>query len=468
MRPFTALLDAPTSGRRFQIAALGDYNDSRYGEFSITKKDVKDWAKNLSQLPGGEALIDFEHRSEKSPRDSRAAGWITGIELDGDKVMADARWTPDGEQSIKDGIYRFVSPAYGSHTNEHGVTFENTLMSVALTNKPALTGMPAVVLASEERVSEAAGEEIIRLFDLADDGLEFDAVQTARLTLLSVTAADRKKAKNAGNSLPDGSYPINNVSQLHSAAVLASSKHGNWGAAKTLIRRRAKEMGVDLAHLPGMGGKTADSRQHDMDTAALITLLDLPEDADEAKILEAAETLKAKAAKRAKKDAKRQLDADAGETKTLDQQAADEGKIVLDQAAWEKTQREAQAGTLAFKQLHQQAFDTAFDKAVADRKAMPGEKDTLQLLYKADAETTLKMLDGRQPVMLERPAGAPSIEFDPDSPENFDADSAARSGVAPDSVMLDAQLQKHMRANNLPMSQYGRVLDQVASGELML
>jgi hypothetical protein len=99
---------------------------------------------------------------------------------------------------------------------------------------------------------------------------------------------------------------------------------------------------------------------------------------------------------------------------------------------------------------------------------MPGEKDTLQLLYKADAETTLKMLDGRQPVMLERPAGAPSIEFDPDSPENFDADSAARSGVAPDSVMLDAQLQKHMRANNLPMSQYGRVLDQVASGELML
>jgi hypothetical protein len=34
--------------------------------------------------------------------------------------------------------------------------------------------------------------------------------------------------------------------------------------------------------------------------------------------------------------------------------------------------------------------------------------------------------------------------------------------------MLDAQIQKHMRANKLPMSQYGRVLDQVVTGELVL
>jgi hypothetical protein len=78
------------------------------------------------------------------------------------------------------------------------------------------------------------------------------------------------------------------------------------------------------------------------------------------------------------------------------------------------------------------------------------------------------MLDARQPVLPTAPTGAPSIEFDPESPENFDADSAARQGVAPDSVMLDAQIQKHMRDNKLPQSQYGRVLDQVASGDLVL
>ncbi len=70
---------------------------------------------------------------------------------------------------------------------------------------------------------------------------------------LSVTQADRDKAKGAGNSLPDGSYPINNAKQLHAAAVLAASKHGNWKAAKSLIRRRAKELGASLESLPGFG-----------------------------------------------------------------------------------------------------------------------------------------------------------------------------------------------------------------------
>jgi HK97 family phage prohead protease len=71
--------------------------------------------------------------------------------------------------------------------------------------------------------------------------------------LLSVTAAERDKAKAAGNSLPDGSYPINNVGQLHAAAVLAASHHGDWKAAQALIRRRAKELGVDVTTLPGFG-----------------------------------------------------------------------------------------------------------------------------------------------------------------------------------------------------------------------
>jgi phage I-like protein len=466
MRPFTALLDAPDNiGKPIQIAELGDYDDSRYGEFSITADDVADWKKNLSRLPGGEALIDFEHRSEKAPRDSRAAGWITSIELDGDKVMATPRWTPDGEQAIKNGTYRFLSPAYGAHKNEHGVTFENTLMSVALTNKPALTGMPAVMLASQERVSEATREEFFRLLEMAalDEAgmdVELDDDQRAQIMMLSVTAAERKRAKKAGNSLPDGSYPINNVSQLHSAAVLAASKHGNWGAAKRLIRRRAKELGVDLSHLPGMDGETADSRQHEMDTSALIKLLDLPEDADEATVLEAAEALKAKAAKRAKKTDE--------PVKTLEQQAGDAGKIVLDAADWEKTQRQAKAGAAAMKQLHQQTFDNAFAKAVTDRKATPAEEDNLRTLYKLDADTTLRMLDARQPVLPTAPTGAPSIEFDPDAPENFDADAAARSGLAPNSVALDAQITKHLRDKGLPMTDYSKVLDQYINEGLML
>lgn len=90
------------------------------------------------------------------------------------------------------------------------------------------------------------------------------AMSTASISdareVLSVTQAERDKAKKAGNSLPDGSYPINNVAQLHAAAVLAASHHGDWKAAQALIRRRAKELGVDVTTLPGFGGSTAQDR----------------------------------------------------------------------------------------------------------------------------------------------------------------------------------------------------------------
>jgi len=185
---YTVLLDSPdTPARKVQIAALGDYDDPRYGSFSITKDDVEDWKKNLSALPGGQALIDFEHRSERKPRDSQAAGWIDGIELaDGGRVLASVRWTPKGEKAIKSRRYQFISPAYGKFENERGETFKNALVSAGLTNKPALSGLPAITLAAPERL-EAAGNA---------------------LALLDVSQAERDQAVKEGFALPDGSYPI--------------------------------------------------------------------------------------------------------------------------------------------------------------------------------------------------------------------------------------------------------------------
>jgi hypothetical protein len=87
---------------------------------------------------------------------------------------------------------------------------------------------------------------------------------------LSVDQAERDKAKSNNNSLPDGSYPINNVKQLHAAAVLAASKHGDYEAAKTLIRRRAKELGVDIESLPGFGKDKKTSSKLSMSQDPLI------------------------------------------------------------------------------------------------------------------------------------------------------------------------------------------------------
>jgi len=58
------------------------------------------------------------------------------------------------------------------------------------------------------------------------------------------TAAERKKHAADGNALPDGSYPIPDKDALRRAADLARSGHGDVKAARRLIARRAKELGV--------------------------------------------------------------------------------------------------------------------------------------------------------------------------------------------------------------------------------
>jgi hypothetical protein len=59
-----------------------------------------------------------------------------------------------------------------------------------------------------------------------------------------VSAAERKELASRGHALSDGSYPIANAEDLGNAAVLARSGHGNVAAAKALIGRRAKDLGV--------------------------------------------------------------------------------------------------------------------------------------------------------------------------------------------------------------------------------
>lgn len=58
------------------------------------------------------------------------------------------------------------------------------------------------------------------------------------------TADERRKLAAAGHALPDGSYPIDSQADLHPAAVLARSGHGDSAAAKALIARRAKQLGA--------------------------------------------------------------------------------------------------------------------------------------------------------------------------------------------------------------------------------
>jgi pyruvate/2-oxoglutarate dehydrogenase complex dihydrolipoamide acyltransferase (E2) component len=67
------------------------------------------------------------------------------------------------------------------------------------------------------------------------------------------SASERRQLATEKKALSDGSYPIANKEDLKNALILARSGHGNVSAAMALIRRRAKELGVNLSEKSAIG-----------------------------------------------------------------------------------------------------------------------------------------------------------------------------------------------------------------------
>lgn len=148
-----------------QVGIAGDFEDPRYGKFSITKDHLRQMHANFSggkyPEPPTEICIDYEHLTLKEdvrPGDTKAAGWFKQLELRNDdaELWALIEWTADAAESIKAGEYRFVSPAYRSTFKTiKGEDIGCTLVNAAITNTPALQGMAPVTLRRPSLISLA-------------------------------------------------------------------------------------------------------------------------------------------------------------------------------------------------------------------------------------------------------------------------------------------------------------------------
>jgi Mu-like prophage I protein len=433
------LLDAPAEpASQVTIAKLGDYVDGRYGEFSITADNVAHWQKNLEHLPGGRALIDLDHRSERKPRNSEAAGWITGVGLDGSDVVASTEWTPVGRKAIEEKRYLFFSPVYGDFKDETGSVFEDTLQSGALTNKPFQTKLPTISLASEETLQAAADAH--------------DEVGQAVRLLDALTTKQRNNLDTSDFAIPeDRAYPIHDLSHARNALARASGKPEE-GRVKAAVYKRYPQLKPSNQG----SGKSLDSRRS-MDAATLIKALDLEEGADDAKILETLERLKAKPEP-----------AKPEPVKTLEQQAADANQRLLDADTYTKLLSQAAAGATAMEHLKEQRFDTAFKLALEHRdgpKVTPAERDSLHHFYTLDADATIKMIEDRAPILPAKPAGAPVIDLDQ---EGADPELLIRNGIHPGSHELDRAIRAKLHELGKPDSDYHKLLEQfMQNGRLL-
>ncbi len=142
----SAELETEVAPTRVLIAPWGDV-ESTQGHFFVDGQAV---AATIEQFRehGTDIPIDFEHQtlggSYASPDGlAPAAGWIKnliGIESVG--LMADVEWTELGLEHLQKRQYRYLSPVALIRKSDRRLV---GLHSAALTNKPAIVGMEALV-----------------------------------------------------------------------------------------------------------------------------------------------------------------------------------------------------------------------------------------------------------------------------------------------------------------------------------
>lgn len=128
-----------------QILRTGKFNHPTYGEFEITSQILAEMKANFeSKIRGVDVAFDYFHESDKE-----ASAWVTGLELrEGDQELwATVDWTPKAQQKLADRELRYFSPDFSFQWTdpEKGVTFNNVLFGGALTNRPFVKEMKAIV-----------------------------------------------------------------------------------------------------------------------------------------------------------------------------------------------------------------------------------------------------------------------------------------------------------------------------------
>jgi hypothetical protein len=163
------------------------------------------------------------------------------------KAAADGtpEWT--GELTAPDDVLAKVAkPAKGKT-----VTVELP-KNMSLSVKPS--DLAKLATFRQKLVQDKAAEPEVVTKATEPDDPELESLKSAESVVYKrdIDTATRRRLAGEGNALADGSYPIENAGDLHNAAHLAQSGHGNAAGAKRLISRRAKELGVPN---PLKGGK---------------------------------------------------------------------------------------------------------------------------------------------------------------------------------------------------------------------
>ena len=133
----------------YHIAPLGEFPHARASVMQVIDQTacIAMAARftadaNTPNFPG--LLVDFDHFSLDGEKRSEAAGWIIGLEKRDCGLWAQIRWSDLGEEAVKGGRYRFLSPVWARSDCVdlgNGRVRPVRILNAAVTNDPNLKGM---------------------------------------------------------------------------------------------------------------------------------------------------------------------------------------------------------------------------------------------------------------------------------------------------------------------------------------
>ena len=141
-----------------QLAKSGDFSGHPAGRFSLNAKVFANIIRNFKA--GQQPIpIDAEHASEQSPTSGNipsqgapAMGWIHDLQVRGADLWASVEWLEPAKTYIKEGRYRYISPAIAFKARDQvtGEEIGPLLSSAGITNTPFLSGMAPLVAARRD------------------------------------------------------------------------------------------------------------------------------------------------------------------------------------------------------------------------------------------------------------------------------------------------------------------------------
>lgn len=193
----SAALGGESVPRRVLLTPWGQV-ESTNGRFIVDEESGR-LASEALREHGTDLPIDYEHQtlggSYAAPNgQAPAAGWIKSIVADpGVGLIAEIEWTAPAIEQLASKQYRYLSPVAVIRREDRKLV---AVHSAALTNKPAIAGMPAIVNRAD---AAAAGDGLREMDGGAVESLrEMLALdESADVTEMLMAASERLRAMEA-------------------------------------------------------------------------------------------------------------------------------------------------------------------------------------------------------------------------------------------------------------------------------